>query len=42
MRRFGVDGVPALIVGEGEGRRLVRASALFGSIDVLVAGLRAA
>jgi putative protein-disulfide isomerase len=42
MRRFGVDGVPALIVGEGEGCRLVRASALFGSIDVLVAGLKAA
>jgi putative protein-disulfide isomerase len=42
MRRFGVDGVPALIVGEGEGRRLVRANALFGTIDLLVAGLRAA
>jgi putative protein-disulfide isomerase len=42
MRRFGVDGVPALIVGEGERRRLVKASALFGSIDVLVAGLKAA
>lgn len=36
MRRFGVDGVPALIVGEGEGRRLVKASVFFGSADDLV------
>lgn len=42
MRRFGVDGVPALIAGDGKGRRLVRASALFGGVDALVRGLRAA
>jgi putative protein-disulfide isomerase len=42
MRRFGIDGVPALIAGEAEGRRPISANALFGSIDVLVAGLRAA
>jgi putative protein-disulfide isomerase len=42
MRRFGADGVPALIVGDGEGRRLVKSSALFGRADVLVAQLKAA
>ena len=40
MRRFGADGVPALLVGE-EQRRIVRASALFGSLDVLIAALTA-
>jgi putative protein-disulfide isomerase len=42
MRRFGANGVPALIVGTDHGRRLVQASALFGSLDVLVDGLKAA
>jgi putative protein-disulfide isomerase len=42
MRRFGANGVPALIVGTGDDRRLVQASALFGSLDVLVDGLKAA
>jgi putative protein-disulfide isomerase len=42
MRRFGANGVPALIVGTGHDRRLVQASALFGSLDVLVDGLKAA
>lgn len=42
MRRFGVSGVPALIVGAGDNRRIVGASALFGSTEVLVEGLRAA
>jgi putative protein-disulfide isomerase len=42
MRRFGVHGVPALIVGEGEGQRLVKTSALFASTDALVTQLRAA
>jgi putative protein-disulfide isomerase len=42
MRRFGANGVPALIKGEGNDRRLVQASALFGSLDVLVDGLKAA
>jgi putative protein-disulfide isomerase len=41
-RRFGADGVPALIVGVGENRRFVGGSVLFGSIEALVAGLRAA
>jgi putative protein-disulfide isomerase len=41
MRRFGAEGVPALLVGEGQGRRLVRASALFGNPDVLTAALQA-
>jgi putative protein-disulfide isomerase len=40
MRRFGFDGVPALIVGVGESRRLVPGNALFGSHDVLVARLK--
>lgn len=42
MRRFGADGVPALIAGSGNSRRIVRASALFGRIDVLMEGLSAA
>ncbi len=42
MRRFGAEGVPALIVGAGDRRRLLRASALFGSMDMLVAELKAA
>ncbi|OYW62041.1 MAG: protein-disulfide isomerase [Rhizobiales bacterium 24-66-13] len=42
MRRLGAEGVPALIVGAGDSRRLVRASALFGSTDMLVAELKAA
>ncbi|WP_369724381.1 DsbA family protein [Bradyrhizobium sp. LLZ17] len=42
MRRFGANGVPALIVGTGDDRRLMQANALFGSLDVLVDGLKAA
>jgi putative protein-disulfide isomerase len=42
MRRFGASGVPALIVGTGHDRRLVQAGARFGSLDVLVDGLKAA
>ena len=42
MRRLGAEGVPALIVGPGDRRRLLRASALFGSTDMLVAELKAA
>jgi putative protein-disulfide isomerase len=42
MRRFGANGVPALIIGTGNDRRLMQASALFGSLDVLVEGLKAA
>ena len=42
MRRLGADGVPALIVGVGENRRIVPASALFGSMTVRLARLKAA
>jgi putative protein-disulfide isomerase len=42
MRRFGANGVPALIIGTGNDRRLMQASALVGSLDVLVEGLKAA
>ncbi|WP_341991944.1 DsbA family protein [Azorhizobium sp. AG788] len=42
MHRLGAEGVPALIVGTGDSRRLLRANALFGSMDMLVAGLKAA
>ncbi|MCG5238069.1 DsbA family protein [Xanthobacter oligotrophicus] len=42
MRRFGAEGVPALIVGAGDRRRLLRANALFGSMDMLVTELKAA
>lgn len=42
MRRFDANGVPALIVGAGDNRRIVGASALFGSVEVLVEGLKAA
>ena len=42
MRRFGANGVPALIVGAGSNRRILGASALFGSMEVLVEGLKAA
>jgi putative protein-disulfide isomerase len=40
MRRFGAEGAPTLLVGAGQRRRLVQASALFGSLDVLIAGLQ--
>ena len=41
MRRSRAEGVPALLVGEGQHRRLIRASTLFGSPDALIAGLQA-
>jgi putative protein-disulfide isomerase len=40
MRRFGADGVPALIEGIGASRRLVPGNALYSSHDVLVARLK--
>ena len=40
MRRSGAEGVPALLVGEGQ-HRLVQANALFGNIDALIAALQA-
>jgi putative protein-disulfide isomerase len=42
MARFGVNGVPALIVGDGAARRLLSSSVLFGRFDLLAAQLRAA
>lgn len=42
MTRFGVNGVPALVVGDGAGRRLLNGNALFGRFDLLTAQLRAA
>lgn len=42
MRRFSASGVPALVVGTDDNRRIVQASALFGSMDMLIAGLKAA
>jgi putative protein-disulfide isomerase len=41
MRRSGAGGVPALLAGQGQSRRLIQASALFGSPDVLIAELQA-
>lgn len=41
-KRFGSKGVPALIVGSGDQRRMVQASALFGNLDTLLATLKAA
>ncbi|WP_372055766.1 DsbA family protein [Tistrella mobilis] len=42
MRRMGVRGVPALILGKGAGMRLVEAGQLFGPVDALVAAIAAA
>jgi putative protein-disulfide isomerase len=42
MHRFGASGVPALIVGTGDKRSMMPASALFGSLDSLVTRLKAA
>jgi len=40
MQRFGVNGVPALIVGDGEARRLLDSSALFVRVEDLMARLQ--
>ncbi|MCV0395863.1 MAG: DsbA family protein [Rhizobiaceae bacterium] len=42
MRRLSARGVPTLIAGQGQDARLVSSSALYGSADDLIAGLRAA
>jgi putative protein-disulfide isomerase len=42
MRRFRADGVPVLIAGVGESHSIVRANALFSSLEVLVARLKGA
>jgi putative protein-disulfide isomerase len=42
MTRFGINGVPALIVGEGQDRHVLGTSALFGKFELLADQLRAA
>jgi putative protein-disulfide isomerase len=42
MSRFGARGVPTLIAGQGQNSRVVNSSALYGDVDTLIAGLRAA
>ena len=42
MARFGVDGVPALVVGSGGARRLLSSSLLFGRFEHLARQLQAA
>ena len=42
MALFGANGVPALVVGEGDSRRLLPSGALFGGTDMLIAQLEAA
>lgn len=42
MALFGANGVPALVVGEGNNRRLLPNGALFGGPDMLIAQLQAA
>lgn len=40
MHRFRANGVPALVTGIGDSRRLIPGNALFGSYDALVAKLK--
>ncbi|KRR07443.1 DsbA family protein [Bradyrhizobium valentinum] len=42
MRRFGISGVPAMLVGEGASRHLLPGNLLFGRFDLLVSQLKAA
>lgn len=42
MRRYGVSGVPTLIVHTGQGGKLASSSMLYGDPDALAAALRAA
>ena len=42
MDRFGAGGVPALVAGSGDTRRLIPSGALFGGLETLVAKLQAA
>lgn len=42
ITRFAANGVPALVVGDGSGRRLLNSSALFARFDLLAAQLRVA
>jgi putative protein-disulfide isomerase len=40
MRRFGLQGVPSLVVGEDEVGRVVSGNALFDGLDELLSNLR--
>ncbi|MDR6511567.1 putative protein-disulfide isomerase [Novosphingobium capsulatum] len=42
MARFGVQGVPALVIDDARGRRLVPSNILFGDVDALAGQLQAA
>jgi putative protein-disulfide isomerase len=42
MRRFGISGVPALLVGDDAERQLLPGNLLFGRFDLLVSQLQAA
>jgi putative protein-disulfide isomerase len=42
MRRFGISGVPAVLVGDGADRHLLPGNLLFGRFDLLVSQLKAA
>ena len=42
MRRFGISGVPALLVGDDTERQLLPGNLLFGRFDLLVSQLQAA
>jgi putative protein-disulfide isomerase len=42
MARFGANGVPALVVGEGAGRHLLRTNALFTDLEQLADDVRRA
>jgi putative protein-disulfide isomerase len=42
MRRFGISGVPAVLVGGGDDRHLLPGNLLFGRFDLLVSQLKAA
>ena len=41
MGRVGARGVPTLVAGRGQNRRVVNSSSLYGDADTLIAGLRA-
>lgn len=42
MHSFGVQGVPALIISDGQGSRLLRSNALYTSFDTLLSDIAAA
>ena len=42
MQRFGISGVPALVVGDDAAHYLLQGNLLFGRFDLLVSQLQAA